>query len=223
VIIGPDGMLYIGFGDGGSAGDPNGNAQNLGTWLGKILRIDPRPRAGAPYTVPADNPFVGRAGARPEIWMYGLRNPWRFTFDRQTGDVWIGDVGQNSYEEIDFAPAGDTGANWGWNLREATHEFRGAQPPDGRDPIVETKTGEDNCAIIGGYVYRGRAIPRLHGAYVYGDNCNPAVVGVVQRDGRVVEQRTIGEVEDLTSFGEDPQGEVYALSRAGTVYRLVEG
>jgi glucose/arabinose dehydrogenase len=221
LILGPDGMLYVGLGDGGGGGDPNNNAQSLGTWLGKILRIDPRPADGAPYTVPADNPFVGRRGARPEIWMYGLRNPWRFSFDRQTGDLWVGDVGQNRFEEIDYSPAGDTGINWGWNLREGAHEFRGDQPAGGRDPIVETPTGNGNCAIVGGYVYRGSAIPLLRGAYVFGDNCNPALTGVVQRDGRATTQRTIGEVENLTTFGEDPQGELYAVSREGTVYRVV--
>jgi glucose/arabinose dehydrogenase len=224
VVFGPDGMLYITLGDGGSGGDPQNNAPNLGTLLGKILRINPRPPpgGGAPYTVPADNPFAARRGVRTEIWMYGLRNPWRFSFDRATGDVWIGDVGQNAYEEIDFAPAGQSGIDWGWSAREGFHRFRGDRPPGARDPIVETGHGQGECAVVGGYVYRGRAIASLQDVYVFGDNCRPELVAVLQRDGRAVAQRDLGvQVPDLTTFGEDPAGELYAASRGGTVYRVV--
>jgi glucose/arabinose dehydrogenase len=222
VTIGPDNMLYITLGDSGSAGDPNNNGQNLNTLFGKIMRINPRASGSSPYTVPGDNPFAGRGGGvRTEIWMYGLRNPWRFSFDRDNGDVWIGDVGQNKYEEIDYAPAGQDGVNWGWSAREGFHAFKGARPAGARDPLLETDRSGGECAIVGGYVYRGRAVPALDGVYVFGDNCNPKINGVVQRDGRVVQQRDLGvTVDALTSFGEDPQGEVYAIARQGTVYRF---
>ena len=221
VVFGPDGELYIGLGDGGSAGDPNDNAQNLGVPLGKILRIDPKQAGNASYSIPKDNPFVGRAGAFAENWMFGLRNPWRFSFDRKTGDVWIGDVGQNVYEEIDYARHGEDGINWGWREREGLHEFKGAQPPGGRDPIVETAHDDDWCAIVGGYVYRGRAIPALYGAYLYGDNCRPGIEGLVQRGGRAIAQRSLGlTVPALTTFGEDGTGELYAAARGGTIFRI---
>jgi glucose/arabinose dehydrogenase len=223
VAIGPDGMLYTGFGDGGGGGDPSGNGQNLKTWLGKILRVDPTASGPSPYTVPADNPFVSKAGARPEIWMFGLRNPWRFSFDRANGDVWIGDVGQNLYEEVDYAKSGERGINWGWNAREGFHRYKDVPAPGARDPIVETTHADGNCAIVGGYVYRGSAIPLLRGAYLCGDNCNPPLVGVVARDGKVVQSRTVGRLEQLTTFGEDASGELYALSGNGTIDELVAG
>jgi glucose/arabinose dehydrogenase len=224
VIFGPDGMLYIGFGDGGSAGDPQGNGQNRSALLGKILRINPTPAGGAPYTVPKNNPFVGRPGAAREVWMWGLRNPWRFTFDRATKDAWIGDVGQNAYEEIDFAKAGEQGINWGWNAREGFHEYAGPAPAGARDPIVETGHADGNCAIVGGYVYRGRAIPALDGVYLFGDNCLPTILGVAQRGGRAIGPRDLGvDVPELTSFGEDHTGEVYAAARDGTIYKFVPG
>jgi glucose/arabinose dehydrogenase len=224
VIFGPDGMLYVGLGDGGSAGDPHGNGQNLSTLLGKVLRINPAVVGGAPYTVPKNNPFVGRPGAAREVWMWGLRNPWRFSFDRATGDVWIGDVGQNAYEEIDFAPAGDQGVNWGWNAREGLHEYSGSRPAGARDPIVETSHDDGNCAIVGGYVYRGRAIPALDGVYLYSDNCRPNIDAVVERGGRAIAQRDLGvTVDALTTFGEDGTGELYAAARNGIVYRFVQG
>jgi glucose/arabinose dehydrogenase len=219
VLTGPDGMLYIGFGDGGSAGDPNGNGQKLNTWLGKILRINPRKQGSAPYTVPANNPFVGRSGARAEIWMWGLRNPWRFSFDRATGAMWIGDVGQNVYEEIDVARAGEKGINWGWNAREALHEFRGGRPAGARDPVLEINHNDGSCAVVGGYVYRGNSIPALKGAYVFGDNCRPGLVALTTGNG--VTRRELGvSVQGLTSFGEAPNGELYAVARGGNIYRL---
>jgi glucose/arabinose dehydrogenase len=221
VVFGPDGELYIGLGDGGSAGDPHNNAPNLGVLLGKILRIDPKRAGNASYSVPADNPFVGRPGALAEIWMYGLRNPWRFSFDRTTRDLWIGDVGQGAYEEIDYAPSGQQGINWGWSQREGNHKFKGARPAGARDPIVETTHNDGWCAIVGGYVYRGRAIPALAGAYLYGDNCRPNIEAVVQRAGRVIASRDLGiTVESLTTFGEDGTGELYLAARGGTIYKL---
>jgi glucose/arabinose dehydrogenase len=224
VTFGPDGMLYIGLGDGGGAGDTQGSGQNLSVLLGKILRINPAPVAGATYTVPKNNPFVGRPGAAREVWMWGLRNPWRFSFDRATSDVWIGDVGQNAYEEIDFARAGEQGVNWGWNPREGFHAYAGSRPAGARDPIVETSHDDGNCAIVGGYVYRGRAIPALDGVYVFSDNCRPNIDAVVQRGGRAIAQRDLGvSVDALTTFGEDRTGELYAAARDGTIYRFVAG
>jgi glucose/arabinose dehydrogenase len=221
VLTGPDGMLYIALGDGGGAGDPKGNGQNLASPLAKILRIDPAAKGGAPYSVPADNPFVGNAGDRPETWMWGLRNPWRFTFDRATGDMWIGDVGQNAYEEIDVAHAGEKGINWGWNAREGFHAFAGDAPSGAREPLLETSHGDGNCAIVGGYVYRGQAIPELNGVYLFGDNCEIHIVGVVASGGKVIAQRELGvTAPQLTTFGEDLDGEVYAATRSGTVYRF---
>ena len=173
VTIGPDNMLYVTLGDSGSSGDPNNNGQSLKTLFGKIMRIDPHASGSSPYTMPADNPFVGRGGGvRSEIWMYGLRNPWRFSFDRATGDVWIGDVGQNKYEEIDYAPAGRWASTGVGARARASTSSRASRPAGARDPILETSHADGNCAIVGGYVYRGRAIPALDGVYVFGDDCN---------------------------------------------------
>jgi glucose/arabinose dehydrogenase len=222
VTFGRDGMLYITLGDGGSEGDPQERAQNLGELFGKILRIDPAPSGNAPYSIPADNPFVGRAGARPEVWMYGLRNPWRFSFDRATDDVWIGDVGQNAWEEIDFAAAGTgAGSNWGWNAREGTHKYEGPAPTGARDPIFELSHSDGNCAVTGGYVYRGAAIPALRGAYVFADYCVGELTALVQRDGVLADQALLGAAtSEVTSFGEDAAGELYVLSRSGSIFRI---
>ncbi|MDP9866827.1 MULTISPECIES: PQQ-dependent sugar dehydrogenase [Streptosporangium] len=220
LAFGPDELLYIALGDGGSGGDPQGNGQNLGTWLGKILRIDPR---GTPYKVPRDNPFVGRAGAKPEIWAYGLRNPWRFSFDRKTGDMWIGDVGQNAWEEVDFQPEEKGGLNYGWNLREGSHPFKdGPRPGRLVDPVIEYATGrEGTCSVIAGYVYRGRRIPGLRGRFLYGDFCAGWVKAA--RADRPRRAQEVGRVEQLSSFGQDHDGELYALSLSGPVYRLEAG
>jgi len=223
LAIGPDGYLFIGTGDGGGAGDPGQNAQNTNVLLGKILRIDPAPSATLPYTIPPDNPFVGMASHREEIWMYGLRNPWRFSFDRANGDLYIADVGQDAYEEIDYALPGQRGTNWGWNLREGFHAYNGgAQPPDGVDPLFEAAHTDGYCAIIGGYVYRGTAITNLNGAYLYGDLCRGVLSGAVQASGAVSQQQdfSVG-VPSLTTFGEDPNGELYVANLAGKIYRLV--
>jgi glucose/arabinose dehydrogenase len=221
LAFGPDGHLYIGLGDGGSAADPFENAQSLDRLLGKMLRIDPRPEGGRDYGIPPDNPFLGREGARPEIWAYGLRNPWRYSFDRATGDLWIGDVGQASREEIDFQPASsDGGENYGWDRYEGTLRFEGGGLPDAVPPILEY--GRDRGGtVIGGYVYRGTDIPALRGAYVFGDFIQPTLWAVV-REGRRVRRRTELNVEvpNLVAFGEDHDGELYALSLSGPVYRL---
>jgi glucose/arabinose dehydrogenase len=226
LAFGPDGNLYIGLGDGGSAGDPQGNGQSLSTLLGKILRISPRPADGG-YAIPPDNPFVDRSGARPEIWAYGLRNPWRFSFDRATGDLWIGDVGQNSWEEIDVEPAGSPGGlDYGWNLLEGTHPFAGPAPDDVQTvpPVYEYPHDGTTCAVTGGYVYRGTDIPALVGAYVFADFCRGALEAFVLRDGVAKAHRELGPMVDgAASFGEDADGELYVLSLSGPVYRLVQG
>jgi glucose/arabinose dehydrogenase len=222
LAFGTDGYLYVALGDGGSAGDPMGNAQSLSTLLGKLLRISPRPSAGEPYAIPADNPFVGREGARPEIWAYGLRNPWRFSFDAATGDLWIGDVGQSGWEEIDLEPAGsDGGSNFGWDRLEGTHPFEGGSAPGSIPPVFEYANGDGSCAVTGGYVYRGALIPALSGAYVFADYCRGRLEAFVLRNGRATKARMLGpRVEALASFGEDARGELYVLSLAGTVSRI---
>ena len=222
LVVGPSGNLYIGTGDGGGAGDPPGNAQNLNSLLGKILRINPNPNGTAPYSVPPNNPFVGNANARPEIYMWGLRNPWRFSLDRVTGDVWIGDVGQDLWEEIDYAPLGLAGVNWGWNKREGFVAYNGgAKPPGARDPILVRSHSAGDCAIIGGYVYRGNAIQNFSGAYVFGDECTGKLRAVVQQGGVVTQSRDLLlTVPAVSSFGQGPGGEIFASSLGGTLYLL---
>ena len=225
VVFGPDGKLYIGLGDGGSQRDPRNNGQSMGTLLGKILRIDPRPSGSTPYTVPPDNPFVDRAGARPEIFAFGLRNPWRFSWDRQTADLWIADVGQNRWEEIDFLPAGRTsGANFGWSLMDSLHELKGENPEGGVLPIFEYDHDDGSCSVTGGYVYRGNRIRALRGAYVFGDYCTGVVRALVQEGGRNADERTIdvGGTMPIQSFGEDAAGELYLLSTTG-IFRFEQG
>ena len=222
LAFGPDGHLYVALGDGGSGGDPMGNAQSLSTLLGKLLRISPRPSKGEPYSIPPDNPFVGQAGARPEIWDYGLRNPWRFSFDTATGDLWIGDVGQSAWEAIDLEPAGSPGGlNFGWDRLEGTHPFEGTAVPGSIPPIYEYAHGDGSCAVTGGYVYRGERIPDLAGAYVFGDYCRGVLEAFVPRDGRATQARALGpRVDALASFGQDARGELYVLSLAGTVFQI---
>ncbi len=224
LAFGPDGYLYIGLGDGGSAGDPMGNAQSLQTLLGKILRISPRPSGGQPYAIPKDNPFVGVEGARAEIWNYGLRNPWRFSFDRETGDLWLGDVGQDAWEEVDFEAAGRTGGlNFGWDRFEGTHPFEsGPGSPETVPPVYEYPLDGNTCVVTGGYVYRGKDILALAGAYVFADFCIGRLDALRLRDGHEPQVVELGPVvENLASFGEDANGELYALSLSGPVYRLV--
>jgi glucose/arabinose dehydrogenase len=222
LAFGPDRRLYVAFGDGGSGGDPLGNGQSLDTLFGKILRIDPRPSGGRPYGIPSDNPFVGREGARGEIWDYGLRNPWRFSFDAATGDLWIGDVGQNTYEEVDHEPAGEGGRNYGWNRREGLHPYDGGDRPDGAvDPVIEYGRAGGACTVIGGFVYRGQRIRGLRGAYLYGDYCAGWVRAARVSDGRVTTERDLGlSIPSLSSFGADSDGELYAMSLTGDLYRI---
>jgi len=223
VAIGPDGLLYLGLGDGGGGGDPYRNGQNTNTLLGSILRIDPRPDGPQPYSIPPDNPFVD-GGGRPEVYVYGLRNPWRLSFDRATGDMWIGDVGQSAIEEIDMLPAGRmAGANLGWPLMEGTQRLQGDPPANHVPPVYEYANGQGTCGVIGGYVYRGSRIPALRGAYVFADLCESAVRAVVVEGSRAVEERAIGP--DLgeyavSSFGQDASGELYVLTLDGVLHRL---
>jgi glucose/arabinose dehydrogenase len=224
LAFGPDDYLYAALGDGGSGGDPQNNAQSLDTLLGKLLRIDPTPSGSQPYTVPPGNPFTGRDGARPEIWAYGLRNPWRFSFDRASGDIWIGDVGQRAREEIDFQPAGAGGANYGWNFFEGSHRFRsGDAPADVVGPAYDYARADGNCSVTGGFVYRGSAIPELAGHYVFGDYCKGEVLGLVDRGGHFEAVPVGGTLSQLSSFGEGHNGELYATSLDGPVYRLDRG
>jgi glucose/arabinose dehydrogenase len=224
LVFGPDGYLYVGLGDGGSGGDPLGNGQSLSTLLGKMLRIDPRPSNGRSYTVPSGNPFIGRDEARPEIWAHGLRNPWRYSFDRLTGDLWIADVGQSAWEEIDVQPArSDGGENYGWALMEGDHPYEGGEPPDDVvRPVYEYSHEDGGCTITGGYVYRGTAIPELFGAYLFGDFCLGRLEALRLEDGRVTQHRDLGPVvPNLSSFGEDTRGELYVMSLSGVLSRIV--
>ncbi len=219
--FGPDGVLWVATGDGGGAGDPDRNGQNPGTLLGKILRIDPRPSSGRPYTVPGDNPFVGRRGARGEIWAYGLRNPWRFSFDAATGALWIGDVGQGDREEVSAAAPGSRGGeNYGWNRYEGTRRFAGGSAAGLVPPVHDYAKVDGNCAVTGGYVYRGGRIDSLQGRYVFADFCRGEVLTLVP-DGDGTAARPLGpQVEALASFGQDADRELYALSLTSGLYRL---
>ena len=220
LAFGPDGYLYIGFGDGGSAGDPQQNAQNLNTWLGKILRVDV---SGDSYIFPPDNPYAGARGALPEIWAYGLRNPWRFSFDRETGDLYIGDVGQGSWEEVDFQPAGDAGGeNYGWNVYEATHPFSGAAAPANMVLPIAEYSHNEGISISGGYVYRGSLLPALNGVYFYGDY-GTGTIWSLYRDAsgnwqNSVFMRSTGN--QISGFGEDEDGELYVVDYRGRILRF---
>jgi glucose/arabinose dehydrogenase len=221
--FGPDGYLYLGLGDGGSAGDPSNHAQSFNTLLGKILRIDPRASGGRAYTVPSTNPFVHRGGARGEIYSYGLRNPWRFSFDRATGDLTIGDVGQDKFEEIDFARKGRAaGVNYGWKGYEGFRRYSSVQVSGHYSPPVLVRSHSQGfCAIIGGYVVRDRSLGSLYGRYLYGDNCNPGVYSVKLRSGHASANRSLPfHVRGLSSFGQDARGRIYMTSLGGQLYRL---
>jgi glucose/arabinose dehydrogenase len=219
LLFGPDGYLYIGTGDGGSGGDPQGNAQNLNSLLGKMLRIDVD--HGDPYGIPADNPFVG-GGGLPEIWAYGLRNPWRYAFDRATGDLYIGDVGQNTWEEIDVLAAPlPAGSNFGWNYWEGAHAFQGTPPQDAvMIPPVWEYDHTQGCSITGGVPYRG-AYPDWSGIYFYADFCSGTIWGLLQDGSGTWRNQVLFQTgTNITSFGEDEAGELYRVDRAGSVYRL---
>ncbi len=220
LAFGPDGYLYIGLGDGGSAGDPLNHGQNPRTLLGTILRIDPI--SLEPYTIPADNPFVdGRDGA-PEVWAYGLRNPWRFSFDIKTGDLYIADVGQNQYEEINFLAAETPGGqNYGWNIYEATHPFRGELITGATMPVAEYDRSK-GCSVTGGYVYRGEDAPALDGYYLYGDYCQGTVWWLTRNEeGRWDTALLFDTDMQISAFAQDRSGEVYVIDYRGGIYQIV--
>lgn len=215
VEFGPDGFLYIALGDGGAGGDPENRGQNLQELLGKLLRIDVD--RGALYAIPSDNPFA-TSGGRPEIYAWGFRNPWRFSFDRLTGQLWAGDVGQNKWEEIDIV---QLGGNYGWRIMEGTHCYA---PPVGCPtkgligPVAEYQNDGTRCSIIGGYVYRGSGTSTLQGTYVYGDFCSGEIFGLREGSQRTVLSTSL----PISSFGQDQSGEVYVVGLNGTVHRIVE-
>jgi glucose/arabinose dehydrogenase len=236
LVFGPDGYLWIGTGDGGGANDRFGNGQNPRTLLGKMLRLDVTSDPSRPYTIPPDNPWVNARwnghDILPEVWAVGLRNPWRYSFDRGTGDLWIADVGQDKYEEINRVPAGSGGKlagglNFGWPIMEGTHCF-----PDNAKcqregltiPVADYRHGADGCSITGGYVYRGAGIPGLAGAYLYGDYCSGRIWALTQGVNGAWDSRLMLESGlSISSFGEDQAGELYVADlQGGTVYRLSE-
>ena len=225
LAFGPDGYLYIGMGDGGSGGDPGNRAQSMGDLLGKMLRIDVD--GGNPYRNPPSNPFVNDPSARDEIWASGLRNPWRFSFDRNSGDLWIADVGQGSWEEVSFQPATSIGGeNYGWRRMEGTHCFTPPAPCNRSGlvlPVIEYDHSR-GCSVTGGYVYRGTRSPRLQGMYLYGDYCSGRIWGGTRNSttGTV----TVLELADtaflISAFGEDANGEVYVANHSGAIHRIVD-
>jgi glucose/arabinose dehydrogenase len=223
LVFDSKGHLWLGLGDGSLGNDPEDNAQTLSNLHGKLLRIQPTPDGARPYVVPKSNPFVNRPDARPEIYAYGLRNPWRFSIDLITEDLWIGDVGQYIVEEIDYLRREErAGANFGWNRLEGSLPFSGSAPRNSVDPIAEYNHDDGRCAIIGGHVYRGRAIPGLYGAYLYGDLCDGKVRGLVQKRGQVAYERDeLGlQIPDLVSFAQLPDGEMFVLSLTEGVFRI---
>jgi glucose/arabinose dehydrogenase len=227
--FGPDGMLYAGFGDGGAGGDPDENAQNTGRILGKLIRLDPRPGGG--YDIPSSNPFRGRDGARAEVYAYGLRNPYRFSFDRRRAHLVVGDVGEDEVEEIDFVPGRDGGRaprggyNFGWDVFEGRSRYEPGQAPGYVPPVITHSQGAGYCSIIGGYAIRDRLLrgTRYFGRYVYGDLCNPTLRLAFLKRPRAPTRATNLRVSDLVSFGEDGSGRVYAVSLDGAVYRIGRG
>ncbi|HEX4364991.1 MAG TPA: PQQ-dependent sugar dehydrogenase [Solirubrobacteraceae bacterium] len=230
LLFGPDKLLYVGTGDGGGANDQHGtrgNGQDRGSLLGKLLRIDPRRSGSMPYSVPSSNPFVGEAGARPEIYSYGLRNPWRFSFDRATGDLAIGDVGQDHVEEIDFARKGRArGANYGWRPLEGTRRNYDEPAPNAVSPVLQMLHSDGNCSVTGGYVVRDRTVPALLGRYVYGDFCKGQLRSAKLSTGAAHGDAAIAGlpvIPQLSSFGEDARGRVYVVSLSGPVYRFAAG
>jgi glucose/arabinose dehydrogenase len=224
LAFGPDGYLYIAMGDGGGGGDPEGNAQDPTSLLGKILRIDVESGA-TPYSIPASNPYTETTDYRAEIWALGLRNPWRFSFDRLTGDLYIGDVGQNTYEEIDYQAASSAGGeNYGWNIMEGRHCYPG--PPCDESGLVLPVAEYDHsvgCSVTGGTVYRGAGGPNLEGIYFYGDYCSGRIWGLVREEGRW-QVRLLSDTDlRISSFGEDETGNLYVVDFAGgTIHQIRE-
>ncbi len=219
IVFGPDGYLYIGMGDGGSGGDPQGNAQNPERLLGKMLRIAVRNQEL--YAIPADNPFAN-GGGRSEIFAVGLRNPWRFSFDSKTGDLWIADVGQGDWEEINLAVGNLPGINYGWDYREGKHAFEGSPPADLEliDPILEYDHSV-GCSVTGGYVYRGQEFPEFYGVYLYGDYCSGVVWGAIRgEDDTWISEPLFSTGVNISSFGQDLDGEVYLIAHTGDIYQL---
>jgi len=223
IAFGPDGYLYIGMGDGGSGGDPQNRAQNKDELLGKLLRIDVNSRV--PYGIPGDNPYV-RGEERPEVFAKGLRNPWRFSFDRETGDLWLADVGEDRWEEVNVVRKG---GNYGWRVMEGFHCYD-LQDPCRKEnfipPVLEYAHQDGRCSIIGGYVYRGRAIPALVGVYLYGDYCSGEIFAArTAQGGRVGDEPwlLVKAKVPISSFGEDDTGEIYVLDHKGAVYQLAPG
>jgi glucose/arabinose dehydrogenase len=227
LTIGPDGMLYISLGDGGSGGDPGNHGQNPATLLGTILRIDPSPDGSQAYTIPDDNPFVDAGdGSRGEVWAWGLRNPWRFSFDATLGDLWIADVGQAMYEEVnvllDEGKGPGWGANLGWNLMEGYESFSGPAPEGHVAPVYVYDHSNGRCSITGGYVYRGQALAELDGVYLYSDYCSGEITGLQLDGGELLVANLQLDYQPRTviSFGQGPDGEIYVLEQGGLVSRL---
>lgn len=225
IVFGPDGYLYMGTGDGGSGGDPLNNAQSLTRLLGKILRIDVD--SGNPYGIPPSNPFADRPELQREIWAYGLRNPWRFTFDKETGDLFIADVGQGNFEEIDFQPSSSPGGdNYGWRINEGFHCYPPLQTTclhEFVDPILEYNHMAGDCSVTGGYRYRGARYPNMRGIYFYGDYCSGKINGATQQpDGGWTTKLLLDTDFSITSFGQDANGELYVADHEGAIYRLVD-
>jgi glucose/arabinose dehydrogenase len=223
--FGPDGYLYIGMGDGGHSGDPSGNGQNKNTLLAKLLRIDVDD--GAPYGIPRDNPFRGKSGMRPEVWAYGLRNPWRFSFDSETGDLYIADVGEGKWEEVDFQPRSSRGGeDYGWNLLEGSYKYKLPPDYDTRGltfPVVEY-SHDEGCSVTGGYVYRGKRYQGLEGTYFFTDFCSGKLWGLKRKpDGSWEWAKFLDTGLSVSSFGTDEEGEIYLLDYGGGgIYRLEE-
>jgi hypothetical protein len=223
VMFGPDGMLYVGMGDGGSQRDPHNNGQNPNALLGKLLRINVD--RGDPYSVPSGNPFAS-GGGKGEIWAVGLRNPWRFSFDKPTGLLYIGDVGQDKYEEVNIAPANRAGVNYGWSAMDGPDCFKSStcNKSQFQQPALTYTHDSGTCSIIGGFVYRGRAIPEVVGQYFYSDYCNSWVRSLSYANDKVrsYHQWIDGGLGSIVSFGEDSTGELYICSSNGRVYRIVK-
>jgi glucose/arabinose dehydrogenase len=228
LIFGPDGYLYISLGDGGGGGDPRGNGQNVGTILGSILRIDVD-APGVPYGIPPGNPFADREPVNgvvpaPEVWAYGLRNPWKLAFDPLTGEMWAGDVGQNRVEEVDLIVKG---GNYGWNIKEGPDCYQPSSncESQAQGPLIEpiaSYTHSSGCSVTGGYVYRGSRLPSLYGAYIYADYCSGIIWALRYEDGEVTEQRIIADTSSqIPSFGQMPDGEVYILTASDGIQRFV--